>query len=219
MNPRILTVTGQGNVDAPADKVVLAFNVSASQHRYSESVMVLNEKVERLRQVITHQGLSPGDLKTTSFNISPNYELVNGQRVLSGFAARHGLRLELPFDKQRLNAMIDGLAGSGSESNFSITFTVEDTAALQKSALQAAVADAAGKAAVIAEAAGVQLGGILKIDYSRMVIEFDTPSFDRDCSYSYAMGAPPHPDIEPDDVSTGTAITVVWALHDQQPTA
>jgi uncharacterized protein YggE len=41
--------------------------------------------------------------------------------------------------------------------------------------MQAAIADAVRKAAIIAEAAGVQLGDILKIDYSRMVIEFDTP--------------------------------------------
>ncbi|MFM8445210.1 MAG: SIMPL domain-containing protein [Methylococcus sp.] len=152
---------------------------------------------------------------STPPNISPNYELVNGRRVLTGFSARHGLHLELPFDKQRLNAVIDGLTESGSESNFSITFTVEDTEALQTRAMQAAIADAVRKAAIIAEAAGVQLGDILKIDYSRMVIEFDTPSFDRDCSYSEPLPRSQHPDIEPDDVNTSTSITVVWEIRDR----
>ena len=46
-----------------------SYRKSAIQYRYSESVMVLNEKVEKLRQVIAHLGISFCYLKTTDFNI------------------------------------------------------------------------------------------------------------------------------------------------------
>lgn len=208
---RIITVTGHGNVEAPADRVILGFNVESKMRSYAETVALLNEKTGKLRTAIETLGIQPSSLKTTSFNISPNYDYINNRRVFTGFSAKHGLKLELPFDKERINAVIDGLAASGSETEFRITFTVEDTEELRKRALQAAVADATRKAEIIAEAAGKQLGDILRIDFSRILIEFDAPSFSSDTMAESSLLASA-PDIEPEDVSSETSITMVWEI-------
>ena len=61
------------------------------------------------------------------------------------------------------------------------------------------------------QAAGVQLGDILRIDYGWTEIRVSSERMmDYDASTAYSM---PMPDIEPDEIKAGDNVTVVWAIE------
>ena len=101
------------------------------------------------------------------------------------------------------------LAESLSQATFSIYFVVKDGNALRQRVLADAVARARENAETLAQAAGVQLGDILRIDYGWTEIRVSERMMDYDSSTAYSM---PMPDIEPDEIKAGDNVTVVWAI-------
>ena len=74
------------------------------------------------------------------------------------------------------------------------------------------------KAAVLAETAGVHLGGICKIDYSWGEIDIYSQSFEMmecnsDLRLSEAGGDAYHIDIEADDIDVQDTVTVIWEIE------
>ena len=131
------------------------------------------------------------------------------ERVFLGFEAKHDLRLELPLDQDLLNRTLAQLAQSASQATFSIYFAVKDGNALRQRVLADAVARARENAETLAQAAGVQLGDILRIDYGWTEIRVSERIMSYDASMAYSM---PIPDIEPDEIEAGDNVTVVWAI-------
>ena len=77
------------------------------------------------------------------------------------------------------------------------------------------MADSKEKASVLAEAAGVTLGDIVKIDYSWGEIEFISRPVER-CMTMSAKNAAADSysmDIEPDDIDVTDTVTVVWEIR------
>ncbi|MFZ4704293.1 MAG: SIMPL domain-containing protein [Candidatus Methylumidiphilus sp.] len=212
---RTLTVTGKGHVEMAPNQVILSFSLSAEGYAYQGTVEALNFKVEKLRAAAEGFGVGRSQLKTANFSIMPKYQYHERtrEREFRGFTASHDLRLEIPFGKETLNRALDAIAASGSDANFNIRFAVAETEELKKRTLQAAVADAAAKARIIAEAAAVRLGGIVRVDYGSMEIHFVEPDFDVS---PMACKAPstPETDIEPEEVSSSVSVTFVWEIGD-----
>jgi len=218
MNPRTLTVTGKGYVEMAPNQVILGFSLSTEGYAYQGTVEALNLKVEKLRAVAQGFGVARSQLKTANFSIMPKYQYHERtrEREFRGFTASHDLRLEIPFDRQTLNHAINAIVESGSDAKLNIRFTVAETEELKKRTLQAAVADATAKANVIANAASVRLGGILRIDYGVVEVHFVEPDFDvppMDCMAPIT----PEANIEPSVVCSSVSITLVWEIFDEAP--
>ena len=211
MNQRVISVQGRGTATAEPDLVQLSFNISVMDQEYDGAIAGLNDRVNRLRQDVATVDVDPKGLKTTSFDISPkhHWNKERDERVFLGFEAKHDLRLKLPLDQDLLNRTLVQLATSASQATFSIYFAVKDGNALRQRVLADAVARARENAETLAQAAGVQLGDILRIDYGWTEIRVSERMMDYDASTAYSM---PMPDIEPDEIEAGDNVTVVWAI-------
>ena len=78
----------------------------------------------------------------------------------------HRMKLEFPADNKRLGKILYALAHCSVSPEFTIEYTVADPGKSKNELLGAAVKDSQAKASVLAEAAGVNLGKIINIDYS-----------------------------------------------------
>ena len=211
MNQRVISVQGRGTATAEPDLVQLSFNISVMDQEYDGAIAGLNDRVNQLRQDVATVDVDPKGLKTTSFNISPKHRWneERDEHIFLGFEAKHDLRLELPLDQDLLNRTLAQLAQSASQATFSIYFAVKDGNALRQRVLADAVARARENAETLAQAADVQLGDILRIDYGWTEIRVSERMMDYDSSTAYSM---PMPDIEPDEIEAGDNVTVVWAI-------
>lgn len=212
MRDRSLVVTGRGEASAEPDIIVLRFGINAREDSYSGSIERLDERVESLRRDLETVGIDRKLLKTTNFHVREDsrYDRKKNKNVFLGFVASHDLRLELPMDREVLNRVLGRVAESASEARLGISFDVSDKESLRRRAMREAVADARRSADVLAEAAGVSLGEISKIDYSFVEVRHRS-GFAFDAAYAVAEAAP-SPSIEPEEIDAEQSVTVVWSI-------
>ena len=212
MNQRVISVQGRRSVRAEPDLVQISFRISVLEQDYEVAMARLNNLVNQLRQDVAEVDVDPKGLKTTNFDISPkhHWSREEEEQVFLGFEAEHDLRLELPLDQDLLNRTLMQLAESTSQATFSIYFSVKDQDALRQRVLANAVARARENAETLAQAAGVQLGEILRIEYGWAEIRFSERMMTYDASE--AEPSPPMPDIQPDEIEAGDNVTVIWAI-------
>ncbi len=206
MNERLIRVQGQATVHAPPDKVVLSFDVSATDSSYVRAVQVLNEKVEQLRTELGKVGMARSDLKTTGFGVETKYRIVKRQNIFDHYEASHGLAVHLPMDRELLNRVLVAAAQSASQPEFRLSFRVKDEVPLRQQALQQAVAAAKQNAEILARSAGVSLGSLLRIEYGWNEVRIESEASYRLCDPSAG------PDITPSDISAQESVALVWEM-------
>lgn len=189
---------------------MVSFAISALNHEYSAAIEELNERVATLRERLNGAGVDPKQLKTTRFGVDADYRTVNKKSVFNGWLAHHGMRLELPVDRDQLNRALEAVAVSGTQAKFSIGFEVRDQAGFREALLADAMRSARRNAEAIVSAAGCRLGKVVSIEYGWSEIRFSSSiDYAREVSGPCAMASP---DIEPEDVDAQDSVTVVWQL-------
>lgn len=213
MAERTMRVQGKGKASAPPDLVTLHFDVSGWDGEYGPAIEVLNERVDSLRGEMIGLGIARDQLKTARFRVNPTYEKVSRlgveQRRLNGYTASHSVRLELPMEEGRLNAVLAAVTQSVSEPSISIAFEVDDTSGLRQRALEAAVAEATRNAETLAEASGVRLGTIQSLEYGWAEVRVTTTRYALEPPAPAVQAAP---DIEPEEVEASESVTMTWQI-------
>jgi len=122
--------------------------------------------MEDIRAVLDGAGIAPADIQTTALSLSPvwndGYGSMPGKQRIAGFQARNRVTVTLR-DLAGLGDLLDALAQSGANELGAIRFGLADEAAALDAARAAAVADAQRKAALLAGAAGVELGPLISL--------------------------------------------------------
>jgi uncharacterized protein YggE len=121
-------------------------------------------------------GIEPRDLQTSGFSVQPVYsqppEDYDGSEPFEarvvGYEVHNNVTLRIR-DLSRVGALLDQVVTLGANSISGPDFTVEDATPVEDNARRAAMQDAMRKAKLYAEAAGVELGDVFRIEegYSR----------------------------------------------------
>ena len=224
---RIIRVTGKGQIKVRPDMTVITMDLEGMYPNYDETLRHSSEDTEVLKTVLEQFGFERTDLKTLNFDVDTVYESYEERhmgrkeykRRLVGYKFTHRLKVEFPSDNDCLGKILYALANCSVRPELRISYTVKDQEAAKNEMLAKAIADAKGKAAVLANAAGVALQDIQSIDYSWGEISFeyrpmnrylecaDACMFDGASSKGYAM------DIEPDDIDVSDTVTVIWEIE------
>lgn len=223
---RTIRVTGKGQIRVCPDMTVVTMDLKGMYPNYDETLQHSSEDTEVLKTVLGEFGFERADLKTLSFDVDTEYESYEERhgarkeykRRLIGYRFTHRLKVEFPSDNERLGKILYALANCSVRPELRLSYTIKDQEAAKREMLGKAVADAKGKAAVLANAAGVSLREIQSIDYSWGEINFEFSPMNRCMSIadegifggmaakSYAM------DIEPDDIEVSDTVTVIWEI-------
>ncbi len=209
MNQRTIRVRGSAEVSGAPDWVIISFSVSSKNYEYSKCMEQLSEQTESLREELRGVGLERDNLKTYQFNVDTDFERVKERYVFKGYKASHKLRVEFSFEKDYLNQVLRVLSHTQSQASFRISFEVKDLEPLRQQAIAEAVKNSREKAQVLAEAAGVELGEIIQIDYSWSEIHFESSLEIKEAAMS--MSAPDY-DFTPEDVDVSDSVTVIYSI-------
>lgn len=167
---KLITVRGAGTAHTAPDQIVLDMNISSRDIDYDKAMVLASERIASLRAALEGEGFTADALKTVNFNVSTYYEGYHDDKgiyhnVFGGYNVMHALKLEFPFDADRLSAVISAIAKSGANPELNISFTVREPAAIKRGLLRSAAENARSKAEVLCEASGVKLGALVRIDY------------------------------------------------------
>ncbi len=215
---KTMRVTGKGKLSVKPDMIRLLLDTTKVCKTYEEALSQSAEQTEELKNCFEGLGFARADLKTLRFSVDTEYENYRDENNVwknrfLGYRFTHGMKLEFDADNDRLGRVLYQLAQTECRPEFRINYTVKDTETAKNKLLAKAVADSRAKAKVLAEAADVTLGDIVKIDYSWGELEIVSAPVER-CMMSAPNAAMDSykMDIEPDDIDVTDTVTVVWEI-------
>jgi uncharacterized protein YggE len=170
-NQRLLSVSGEGIVHGAPDIALITLGVVSEAATARESLAANNQSMERILTALKQSGIESRDLQTSGFSVEPIYsqpprDFDNSQPFVAeivGYRVRNNIDLRIR-DLSKVGSLLDQVVTLGANSISGPSFTVDDPKPLQDEARREAVADALRKGKLLADAAGIQLGQVFRID-------------------------------------------------------
>jgi uncharacterized protein YggE len=211
-----LRVQGVGRKSITPDQMIIDFEIISDSRTYEATMMGAKHKYDALKQALVENGFSEDDLKTVSFHLERRYGQVKEpdgtyKDVFKGFRHHHQLRLEFPFDINRLGIVLNILLAGAVEPNFNVQFGIKDKVLVRNELLEKAVIDAKEKALILAEASGVRLGEIVNIDQVNNEIVLISPTRYGVAEASMMVGGA-EMNITPEDIQAAERVNMVWEI-------
>ena len=159
-----MSVSGMGEVSAAPDMATITLGAAAEAKTAEEALNETSERVAALLAALSAVGVEEADVQTSGLSVRPLWTRAadGGQSQITGFAASNDVRATVR-DLEALGGVLAAAMGDGANTMGGLQFGLSDRDGLEDTARERAVADALRKAAVLAAAAGVELGSILTL--------------------------------------------------------
>lgn len=177
--PSVINVTGYAEQEVAPDTAYITIGMESTasdvQKARSENNLVMNQVTNAVKTL----GVTKEDLRTTDFNMTPNYD-TNGRKIVS-YTVTNNLRIRVS-DFDLIPRIIEKAGQAGANRVMGMTFTNEHADTIKNNLIKEAVHNGRSAAEAAAMAAGGQLGKVKEINISGR-----TPSYTR--AYTGAMNA------------------------------
>ena len=163
VNPNQWTVTimGRGRVTFAPELATVTLGVETFKAASAQTALEQNsEKLAKVLAKVKELGVSEPDIKTTSYNLSPFYEMVADRSQVTGYNATQQLTVKIR-DLSKAGEIIAAAVKQGANLASDVNFTVEDLEKVKEQARVLALADAKAKVGKLAKTAGVRLGKVV----------------------------------------------------------
>lgn len=161
-------VSGEGKVYVTPDIAKITVGVEESGTVLATIQKNVNSKTQKLTDAIKKIGVEEKDIKTTSYNLYPQYDYSTTPNKITGYQISTSYEVTIrDFDK--INDIITAATTAGANMEGNISFDINDTTKNEKlnEARKIAVTNAKEKAEGLASSAGLTLGKIINIAESQ----------------------------------------------------
>jgi uncharacterized protein YggE len=215
---RTLRVKGIGKLSVKPDLIQLLLTLKGLLYTYGQALEEASAARDRLKEAFTERGFTDQDLKTSYFSIDTKYEgqsdgAGNYQQKFVGFEYEHRLKLEFEADNKRLGQILTSLLNSGVPALFNIVYTVKDPGPIKAQLLERAVLDARTKAELLARAAGVRTGKLLRIIHSKQDPALRAELMRGGPALNQTVYAGLNAGLEPEDIQLEESVSLVWEIE------
>jgi uncharacterized protein YggE len=200
-----ITVNGEGAVKVKPDTASLSVGAQATAPTATEASAQANASAAALIAAVKAAGVSENDIATSGVSVYPQYSQTS---TITGYQAANSLTVTVR-DIGQTGPVIDAAAAAAGDylTVSGVTFYVDDVEALIGAARADAIDNANKRASEYADAAGVTVGGVLRI--SEVSISNPVPQFYGAVADSAGSASTP--------IQTGTqdltvSVTVVYEL-------
>lgn len=158
-----IQVQSSATVQVVPDVAELQFGV-LSQGEDAETCREENAKdVNAVLDYLKGQNIAETSIQTSDTGMYPRYDYRNGGNEITGYEMTTQIVVsDLPIDQ--LSGILTAAVSAGINNIDSVRYMASDYDASYQEALKQAIAAAKTKAQVMADAAGVTLGGVVKMD-------------------------------------------------------
>jgi uncharacterized protein YggE len=205
--PRTISVSGEGEVSATPDIARITTGVQMRAEAAGDAMRMASEAMAKVFAALDAQGVDPADVQTSRLSLDPVWDddpqPRTGSPDVVGYVAGNMVSVRLR-DVGAIGSVVDALVVAGANRFESIGFGIEDPKPMLEEARRAAVADARGKAELLADAAGLTLGPVLSLNESGGFRP--QPMF---AQADMARGAP----VAEGTMSLGAQVQIVYAIE------
>jgi uncharacterized protein YggE len=204
-----ITITGKGKVTAIPDIATISLGVQTEKYKVVDAQRENTEKMNDIIKELKAMGIDQEDIKTTSYNIYPRYDWVEGQRILRGYQVSQNVTIKIR-DLDKVGDVLDKAAGLGANQVGSLNFTIDEPEDLRQEAREEALAQAKEKAEALAKVAGVKLGKL--VSFSETAATPYYPVYREMALDAGIGGGGGAPEIEPGSQEVEVTVTVTYEV-------
>lgn len=150
-------VTGEGTAAVSPDVAVISLGIQADGSTVKQAQDQINFVINKVSEAIKKLGIDEKDIKTTNYNINPQYDYKSSTQRISGYTASTNLQIKVR-NVDKVNSVIDAATANGANQVGGVAFDVDDKSQAEAEARKEAVAEAKEKAEQAAKIAGFSLG-------------------------------------------------------------
>lgn len=209
-DPRTITVYGTGLVRGTPDVLELVIGVRTRANTAAEALSRNSELARKVIDVLREAGVEEDDLQTSNLSISPFYDEEGDD--LQGYGIYNSLHATIR-DLEKAGGIIDAATKAAGDEIVveGVYFSFDDNTELVAKARADAVRRAREQAEQLADAAGVDLGDLLKLTEDSVPYGpvLDDADFERVASGDELSAAAP---IEPGSESLSVSVTLVFEI-------
>ncbi len=159
--PRLLTASGEGEVEVAPDRADVAFSVEASEKQLADAERIVTEGATRLLKLCDSLGIAKGDVRSAQLSVHPQYDsgvVSNRPRIVGYFVSR---RVDVDLrDLSKLGKLLQGAVETAANRVSGVSFGSSRKDEHERAALARAAEDAKANAETLARAMGVKLGRV-----------------------------------------------------------
>jgi uncharacterized protein len=160
-----VVVSGEGVVTAVPDQAWVRIGAE-SRSKVSKEAQARNaEAMTAVQQKMTALGIGKDAVRTIAIDLQMEYDYANGRQTARGYVARNTIEVRVD-DFATLGDVLDAAVGSGATNLHGLRFDVKRREALEREALQLAVANAMRRAEALAAGAKRSIDRVIRIEES-----------------------------------------------------
>lgn len=162
----VVVTLGEGVVKRAPDRAWVTI-AAESRAKTPGEVQKLNaDAMSAVMQKLKGVGLPAEAIRTAAYELRPEFDYVNNRQTLRGYLARNAVEVRVD-DLPKLGEVLDVAVGAGATSVSGIRFDLKDRSSAEQMALQRAVGDARSQADTAAQAAGMKVERVVRIEVHR----------------------------------------------------
>lgn len=155
-----LNLSAYGEVRTAPDMATISFGVVTEATTAAEAMSLNAARMNQVMAALRRAGIEARDVQTSGLNLSAQYDYVENQPPrLRGYQASNQVTVIIN-DLTKVGTTADAVVAAGVNQINGIGFGLKDPTAAENQARQIAVRNLQAKAALYAQALGVELGGI-----------------------------------------------------------
>jgi len=163
--PPTVVVSGEGLVTAVPDQAWVRIGAESRSKVAKEAQARNAEAMTAVQQKLTALGIAKDAIRTIAIDLQMEYDYANGRQTPRGYVARNTIEVRVD-DFARLGDVLDAAVGSGATNLHGLRFDVKRREALEREAMQLAVANAMGRAEALAAGAKRTIDRVIRIEES-----------------------------------------------------
>jgi uncharacterized protein len=207
--PPIVVTVGEAVVKRAPDQAWVTIAAESRAKTPTEAQKLNATAMSDVMLRLRGAGISTDAIKTSAYELRPEFDFVNNRQTLRGYVARNAVEVRVD-DLNRLGQVLDVAVVAGATSVGGIRFDLKDRAAAEQQALQQAVADARAQANTAAQAASMKVERVLRIEVGReLPVPVPRPIPMR-MEMAAAGGEPP---ISPGELEIRATVTMTAAIR------
>lgn len=210
-----VTTTAVGRVERAPDRAVLRVAVETFAETAEEAADQNAERTEAVLAALERLGIPEDHIRTTSYQVNPEYDYSPGEPRRPGEQRLVGYRVvnmvQVTIDDiDRVGEIIDAAISAGANRIGGLSFQLRDPAAARQDAIREAVALARADAQAVADALGRRLGPALSVSTTGGAVPPPVPMMRLESrALDAAAAAAP---IQPGELEVVAGVTAVFRL-------
>lgn len=166
VQPPVIVTSGEAEVSRAADRAWVSVNAESRSKDPKEAQRLNIAAMSAVTEKLKSMGLGDEAVRTTSFELHPEFDYTDGRQRLRGYVARNAIEVRVD-DVTRVGEVLTATVTSGATTIGGLRFGLKDRAGAEREALRLAVQNARSRAEAVAAGADVKIDRIIRIEDHR----------------------------------------------------